>query len=104
MRLILSTCKAEEAESIAQTLLEERLVGSVNILPPCKTVVRFEGEVLTQEECVLLMRTREDLVWRLERRYLELNTYKVPEVASLEIKEWNGAYERWLMEATRTRG
>lgn len=100
MRFILSTCRVEDADRIAEALVQERLVASVNIIRNVTTKVRFKGEVVTQEECVLLMRTRAELVWKLERRYLELNTWEVPELATFEIQEWNPAYEAWLREAT----
>lgn len=103
-RLVLSTCKPEEAEGIADALVNEGLAASVNILPGVTTKVRFKGEVRTQQESVLLIRTRDDLVWKLERRYLELNSWEVPEVAAIAIKEWNAAYHAWLIEATRQRG
>lgn len=104
MRFILSTCRVEDAERIAEALVQERLVASVNIIRNVTTKVRFKGEVVTQEECVLLMRTRAELVWKLERRYLELNTWEVPELATFEIQEWNPAYETWLREATEPHG
>jgi uncharacterized protein involved in tolerance to divalent cations len=49
------------------------------------------------------MRTRAELVWKLERRYLELNTWEIPELATFEIQEWNPAYESWMREATAPR-
>lgn len=100
-RLILSTCRPEEAETIADTLVEERLAASVNILPGATTKVRFKGELLTQKESVLLIRTRDELVWKLERRYRQLNTWEIPEVASISIEEWNSAYQTWILEATQ---
>ncbi|GEM_PF-1635123 len=100
MRIIISTCIPEETEKITDTLLSERLIGSVNIIPGVTTKLWWKGEMLTQTEALLIMRTREELVWKLERRLLELNSYEVPEVATIEIKEWNNKYARWLFEAT----
>lgn len=100
MRIIMSTCRVEDAEKIADTLVHERLVASVNIVPGVRSKVRFKGEVLTQEECLLIMRTRAELVWKFERRYLELNTWEIPEIATFEIQEWNTAYEAWMRDAT----
>lgn len=100
MRIIMSTCKPEEAEVIADTLLEERLIASCNIVPGVITKVRWKGEALTQPEALLIMRTRVELIYKLERRLLELNTFEVPEVASFEVKEWNAKYYNWLVEAT----
>lgn len=100
MRIIITTCKPEEAEMIADTLLEERLIASCNIVANIVTKVRWKGEHVTQPESLLIMRTRAELIWRLERRLTELNTFEVPEVAAIEVKEWNAKYYNWLYEAT----
>lgn len=99
MRIIISTCKPEEAETIADTLLEERLIASCNIIPTT-TKVRYKGEKVTQPESLLIMRTREELVWKLEIRMLQLNSFEIPEIASIEVKEWNAKYYNWVYGAT----
>jgi len=100
MRIVISTCKPEEAELIADTLLNERLISSCNIVPGVITKVRFKGEALSQQENLLIMRTRAEYVWKLERRMLELNSFEIPEVATLEVKEWNDAYIKWIYGQT----
>lgn len=100
MRLILSTCRPEDAEHIADALVSEHLCASVNIVPGVRTRVRWKGEVVTQDEVLLVMRTRSELVYKVQQRYLELNTWEVPEVAAIEPAEWNPAYEAWLHAAT----
>jgi uncharacterized protein involved in tolerance to divalent cations len=101
MRIVISTCKPEEAENIADTLLDEGLIASCNIVPGVTTKVRFKGEALTQPESLLIMRTREDLLWKLERRYLDLNTFEIPEITSIEAREWNVKFYNWIQEATK---
>lgn len=101
MRIIISTCKPEEAEMIADTLLKERLIASCNIVHNVTTKVRWKGEPITQPESLLIMRTRSDLIWKLERRLVQINSFEVPEVASLEVKEWNAKYYNWLYQSTR---
>ncbi|MGV8121015.1 MAG: divalent cation tolerance protein CutA [Vulcanimicrobiota bacterium] len=100
MRLVISACIAEETDKITDALLSERLIGSVSIIENVKTKVWWKGDMLTQTESILIMRTREELVWKVERRLLELNSYEVPEVAAIEMKEWNNRYAKWLYEVT----
>ena len=104
MRITISSCKPEEAEMIADTLLEERLIASCNIIPNITTKVRWKGEAVTQPESLLIMRTQTDLIWKLERRLIQLNSFEVPEVATFEVKEWNAKYYNWLYEATKDAG
>lgn len=100
MRIVISTCKPEEAEMIADTLLSEGLIASCNIVSNVTTKVHWKGENITQPESLLIMRTRTELIWKLEPRILQLNSFEVPEVASIEVKEWNPAYFNWIYQAT----
>ncbi|MCL6553260.1 MAG: divalent cation tolerance protein CutA, partial [Firmicutes bacterium] len=68
--------------------------------PGVRTVVRWKGEVTHQDEVLLVMRTRDDMVFQLERRYLELNRWRHPEVAAVELAEWNTEYEAWVRQST----
>ncbi|MCD6309881.1 MAG: divalent-cation tolerance protein CutA [Candidatus Eremiobacteraeota bacterium] len=104
MRLVISTCRPEEAEKIANTVVEERLTASVNMIPGGKTRVRWKGECITQDETLLIMRTRSELVWKLEKRIVELNSFEIPEIATIEIREYSAPYAEWLRDATRQDG
>lgn len=100
MRIVMTTCKPDEAELIADTLLHERLIASCNIIPGITTKVRWKGEALTQTESMLVMRTRIELLKKLEKRLIDLNSFETPEVATLEVKEWNENYYIWVLEST----
>jgi periplasmic divalent cation tolerance protein len=100
MKIILSSCKPEEAEMISDTLIKERLAASCSIIPNITAKVRWQGEAFTQMESLLIFRTRSELVWKLERRLVELNSFEVPEVASIDVQEWNEKYYRWVHKAT----
>ena len=104
MRIVISTCRPEEAEKIANALVGERLVASVNMIPGGKTRVRFKDECITQEETLLIMRTRSELVWKLEERIPQLNSFEIPEIATIEIREYSASYANWLKEATMQKG
>ena len=41
---------ADEAERIGRTVVEERLAACVNILGPCRSIYRWQGEVETADE------------------------------------------------------
>ena len=101
IRMLVTTCRPEDAEAIADKMLEEKLISSCNIIPGLTTKVRFKGEVLTQAETMLVMRTRSDLVATLEEVMIEYNSFSIPEVASIEVKEWNDSYLNWILKNTR---
>jgi periplasmic divalent cation tolerance protein len=104
MKIVISTCKPEEAEMIADTIVRERLAASCSVVPNIHAKVRWKGEVITQMETLLIFRTRSDLVWKLERKLVDLNSFEAPEVASIDVQEWNDKYYRWLHNATEQPG
>ena len=104
MRIVISNCKPEEADRIVDTLLAEKLISSCNILPGVTTKSRWKGELQTMQESILIMRTRAELVWQLESRMMEINSFEMPEVAALEVQEWNKRYLKWIYDSTKPTG
>lgn len=102
MRVVFCTCPAEVARSLARTLVEQRLVACVNIVPGLTSVYRWEGKVCEDGESLLIMKTRAELMERLSARIVELHPYEVPEVIALPLAagEGNPAYLAWLLEQT----
>jgi periplasmic divalent cation tolerance protein len=94
--LVLVTCVAKEAGDIARSLVEERLAACVSVMPAVISTYRFRGEVLTDEESLLLIKTNKNRWPKLKARVLELNSYEVPEIILLPIEAGHGPYLDWL--------
>ena len=92
---------AASAESVARTLVEERLAACVNILAPCRSVYRWEGEVEQAQEVPLVIKTARDRYPALERRLRELHPYDVPELLVCAAEGGWPAYLGWVLEQTR---
>ncbi|MEL6846484.1 MAG: divalent cation tolerance protein CutA, partial [Bacteroidota bacterium] len=55
LRTLYITCRdLEEAQSIAKTVVKERLAACGNILPGMQSVYHWEGKVVEDSEVVLL--------------------------------------------------
>ena len=91
----------EEALLIAKSLVEERLAACVNILPDIESVYSWKGEVHTDPEVKLLIKTRRNLAEALIARIVELHSYEVCEVTCLPIVAGNPPYLDWLTENTQ---
>lgn len=104
MRIVISNCLPEEADRIVDTLLAEKLISSCNILPSVTTKAHWKGGIQVEQEAILIMRTRAELVWQLESRILEINSFEMPEVASVEVQEWNKKYLKWIYDSTKPTG
>jgi periplasmic divalent cation tolerance protein len=101
LRLIFSTVSSEEqAASIAQTLISERLAACVNIIGPIRSIYRWQDAVEDDREFLLAIKTRATLYVKVEKRIRELHTYEVPEVISASIDRGSPPYVKWLLEST----
>ena len=100
--LVLTTFPAEgDAEKLATTLLEERLAACVNILPPMKSIYRWQGKIESASERQLLIKTSLGRMRALEKRLKELHPYEVPEFLALMVDKTAKDYLSWLVDATR---
>jgi periplasmic divalent cation tolerance protein len=101
-RVVLCTVPSEQvAEHIALTLLEERLVACVNVLPGVRSLYRWQGKVEDDRELLLLMKTQADRYRALEARVRELHPYEVCEVLALDVADGSSPYLAWLLAQTR---
>jgi periplasmic divalent cation tolerance protein len=86
----------QEAEKIAQQLLEEKLIACANILGPVSSHFHWAGKIDKAEEYLMLMKSRADLFEALSERVKALHSYEVPEVLALPILKGSKAYLDWL--------
>ena len=101
-RLVLTTCGSlEEARSIAHTLVERQLAACVNIAPQIESVYRWQGEVETATECLLVIKTKAGACDRLREALSELNSYNLPECIELAIEDGSAAYLEWIGASVR---
>ena len=100
--LVLTTFPADgDAEQFAATLLEERLVACVNILPPMRSIYRWQGKVEKADERQLVIKTSLGRLRALEKRVKELHPYEVPEFLAVMIDKTAKDYLSWLSDSTR---
>lgn len=86
---------------LARTLVDEKLVACVNVLPPMQSIYRWEGKVAQAAEHQLVMKTTRARVEALEARLLALHPYDVPELLVLEIVDGGRTYLNWLADSVR---
>lgn len=95
--IVLTTCEnSQDAQTIAETLVEKRLAACVNILPGLKSVYRWQGKVEKAGELLLLIKTRRGLFEQLSAELARIHPYEVPEVIALPLIDGAPAYLGWL--------
>jgi periplasmic divalent cation tolerance protein len=89
----------EQAEALARRLVDARLAACVQIVGPVTSIYRWKGEVSRDEEILLLAKTRQDLVGRIEAFFREAHPYEVPELIATPVVAGGGPYLAWLAES-----
>jgi periplasmic divalent cation tolerance protein len=93
---MVTTANKEEAEKIAQCLLNEKLVACINIFGPVSSLFWWRGKIERAEEYILLMKSHLKLFEKLAERIKALHSYEVPEIIALPIVRGYKAYMEWL--------
>lgn len=91
----------ESAEKLAHLLVEERLAACVNILAPCRSIYRWQGELNVDGEIPVIIKTTEARYPELERRIRELHPYELPEIVATAASQGLPAYLDWVVQETR---
>jgi periplasmic divalent cation tolerance protein len=102
--VLFCTCPNEdEARRIAEGLVESRLAACVNLLPGMESIYRWEGEVETAREVLLLIKSKAERWDELRARITELHSYDTPEIIAIPITAGSEKYLNWIGRET-TRG
>lgn len=100
--VVLVTCASvEEAETIANTVISERLAACVNVLPNTHGMWSFyqwEGSLQKEAEVLLILKTTVAVLECLETRVLELHSYEVPEFLALPVFYGSASYVEWVRQ------
>lgn len=97
--VLMTAPDAGAGAAIGRALVEEGLAACASVIPGITSIYRWQGEVQTDAEAQVLLKTRRALLPELFRRAAELHPYEVPELIALEA-EAAAAYGRWLNEVT----
>jgi len=101
-RLVLTTCgSVEEARRIAHALVDRRLAACVNIVPQVESVYRWQGEVETGAEWLLIIKTTVEAFERVREALSGLHSYELPECIEIGIEDGSAEYLEWIGESVR---
>jgi periplasmic divalent cation tolerance protein len=75
-----TTDTIDTAKTIARSLVKEKLVACVHIIPKIESIYRWQGKIEEASECVLLVKTSERNVQKTIQKIRSLHPYEVPEI------------------------
>jgi periplasmic divalent cation tolerance protein len=105
MSVVLALCNCPNddiAASLARALVSAQLAACVNRLPGIASTYRWQGEIITEIETTLLIKTTPAAMPAL-KAFIEANhPYEVPELIVLPVTDGLPAYLAWVEAATRT--
>ncbi len=88
-----------EAEKLASVLVEERLAACVNVVPGCRSVYRWEGELVKDDEVLMVVKSARRHFETLEKRVTALHSYDVPEIVAVELSCLSDGYAKFLNDS-----
>jgi len=98
--VFITASEEEQAKKIADQLLSKRLIACVHILPKASSLFWWQGRIDSQEEVLLILKTREELLDKIIRTTKELHSYEIPEIIALPIIGGNEDYLKWINDNT----
>ncbi|MDF5715046.1 MAG: divalent-cation tolerance protein CutA [Rhizonema sp. NSF051] len=99
--ILVTVPSVEEAEAMANALVEAQLAACVSLLP-IHSIYRWKGELHKEQEWQLLIKTDLSQFSTLVVKIRELHSYEVPEIIALPIVEGSQPYLQWISQQLRS--
>jgi periplasmic divalent cation tolerance protein len=96
IQVLMTVETRDDAEKIANALLDKRLAGCVQTIGPIISQYWWKGKKESSEEWLCLIKTRRTLYEELEQTIKQLHKYEVPEIIALPIVAGSYDYLEWL--------
>jgi periplasmic divalent cation tolerance protein len=96
IQVITTTTRKAEAQSIARTLVEQRLAACVQVLGPITSTYWWQGAIETNHEWQCWIKSRRDLYEQIEQAIRQVHSYEVPEILAMPVVAGSASYLKWL--------
>jgi len=90
-----------EADTIASTVVGERLAACANRFGSIKSTYWWKGKVCDDEEVALILKTSGEKKQMLIERIKQLHSYDCPCVVCFPIRDGNPDFLEWITVETR---
>ena len=98
--VFMTTPDVETGRSLARALVDARLAACGNVVTGVESVYRWQGEVRTDSEALVILKTSVDRVHEMMQRAQALHPYDVPELLAVSVAEGAAEYVDWVVNET----
>ena len=99
MNLVYVPCKDKtEARKIAENIVRQKLAFCTNIIHSIESLYLWNGKVEKSFECLLLVKTSQELVDLVINKIKKLHSYKLPVILSWQIDKTTKEVEKWIKD------
>ncbi len=99
--ILVTAGRLTEAKKIARHLVESKLAACVNILPPIRSMYRWQGKLEDAKEYLLFIKSTRELFSELKAAISKLHSYTTPEIICLPIVEGSPEYLQWVGDSVK---
>ncbi|WP_065094529.1 MULTISPECIES: divalent-cation tolerance protein CutA [unclassified Wolbachia] len=85
----------EEAKTVSEELLNEKLIVCVNIFPEVNSLYLWEGKISNSCEVVAIMKSKNDQVDKIVEKIEAMHSYDQPAIAVMPIEKANKSFTNW---------
>ncbi|WP_265034671.1 MULTISPECIES: divalent-cation tolerance protein CutA [unclassified Wolbachia] len=85
----------EEAKTVSEELLNEKLIVCVNIFPEVNSLYLWEGKISNSCEVVAIMKSKNDQVDKIVEKIEAMHSYDQPAIAVMSIEKANKSFTNW---------
>ena len=99
MRLVLTTCSVNKSQMLIDEILKLKLAAcasKVNV----DSKFWWKGKINNEKECLIIFKTRKELVQKLFKKIKGLHPYEVPEIIEIKVEKVYDKYFEWLKNST----
>lgn len=89
-----------QAEMIVSVLLEDKLIACANIIPHALSYFIWEGKIDTQDESIIIMKTRDSLYSTIRDRISKIHSYRTPSILKLPVEACSQGFLNWVNDET----
>ena len=94
--ILITTKNGREANRIATTLVEKKLIACANIIKDVRSIFRWKGKIDKADEALLILKSKKRCFTEIVKVVKKYHSYDVPEIIALPIIDGNRDYLNWI--------